>query len=58
MYRSMVGKLLCLTLTWPDIVYSVNVASKYMTNPIEDNFLVLKRILRYRKGTLDMGWGY
>lgn len=55
LYRSLVGKLQYLTLTRPDITFSVDITSRFMTNPFEVQFVSLNRILRYLKGTADYG---
>jgi hypothetical protein len=53
MYRQMVGSLIYLTLTRPDITYVVGVASHHMQNPKKPHLEVVKKILRYVKSTLD-----
>lgn len=55
MYRQLVGSLIYLTLTRPDIAYAVGVVSRFMQNPKKPHF---RRILRYMKGTLDYGLLY
>ena len=54
-YRTLAGKLQYLTLTRPDIQYSVNYICKKMHSPTVSDFDLLKRILRYVRGTTDMG---
>ncbi|KAF5481878.1 hypothetical protein F2P56_002492 [Juglans regia] len=54
-YRSLVGALQYLTLTRPDLAYSVNFVSQFMHSPIEAHFKMVKPILRYVKGTIDFG---
>lgn len=54
-YRSLVGKLQYLTFTRHEISYAVNVCSQYMSKPILNNFKMLKRIIRYLKGTINFG---
>jgi histone deacetylase 1/2 len=54
-YRSLVGALQYLTLTRPDISYGVNKVCQYLHAPTTTHWSAVKRILRYVKGTLDMG---
>lgn len=55
LYRSLVGALQYLTFTRPDIAYAVQQICLFMHAPREPHFNALKRILRYLKGTLDLG---
>eukprot|EP00253_Pinus_taeda_P015435 PITA_15435 len=57
-YRSIVGSLIFLTHTRPDITYLVSLVSRYMTNPSEIHMKAAKRILRYVKGILNFGIHY
>ena len=54
-FRSLAGKLQYLTLTRPDIQFDVNYVCKKMHAPTVLDFSLLKRILRYVKGTMTMG---
>ncbi|KAK2985747.1 hypothetical protein RJ640_005447 [Escallonia rubra] len=58
LFRSLVGSLRYLTCTRPDILYAVGYISRYMENPTTYHFKVAKRILRYIKGTIDLGIFY
>lgn len=58
LFKSLIGSLRYLTITRPDIVYSVGFFSRYMENPKESHWLAAKRILRYIKGTMDFGLFY
>lgn len=51
----MVGKLIYLSHTRPDISFAVSVASQFMNNPTEDHMEAVYRILRYLKMTLGQG---
>lgn len=54
-YRSIAGALQYLTLTRPDLAYAVNQACLFMHAPREVHWGLVKRILRYLRGTLDNG---
>jgi len=54
-FRSLAGKLQYLTLTRPDIQYSVNYICQKMHAPSVSDFNLLKRILRYIRGTTKLG---
>ncbi|KAI3746688.1 hypothetical protein L6452_09127 [Arctium lappa] len=54
-YRSMIGSLLYLTASRPDIMFS---SVRYQSNPKESRFNAVKRILRYLKGTPNLGLWY
>ena len=54
-FRSLAGKLQYLTITRPDIQYAVNFVCQRMHAPTVSDFGLLKRILRYLKGTINMG---
>nr|XP_043611638.1 secreted RxLR effector protein 161-like [Erigeron canadensis] len=52
MYRQLVGSLIYLTLTRPDISFAVGVMSRYMQNPKKSHLEAVRRILIYVKSTL------
>ncbi|WKA03451.1 hypothetical protein VitviT2T_021558 [Vitis vinifera] len=54
-FRGLVGALQYLTLTRPDLSYSVNYASQFMHAPTLVHLKMVRRILRYVKGTIDIG---
>ncbi|KAL4014421.1 hypothetical protein IC575_026623 [Cucumis melo] len=58
LYKQMVGSLMYLTATRPDIMYAVSSISRFMNSPIKFHLLAAKRILRYIKGTPDLGMLY
>jgi hypothetical protein len=49
-----VGKLIYLTVTRPDISYSISQISKFMHSPRTSHLYAIDRILRYLKSTLGM----
>ncbi|KAK2981110.1 hypothetical protein RJ640_021164 [Escallonia rubra] len=57
-FRSLVGGLIYLTHTRPDIAFSVGVVSRFMHNPTAHHLGAAKRILRYIAGTRDFGLWY
>ncbi|KAJ9553670.1 hypothetical protein OSB04_017715 [Centaurea solstitialis] len=57
-YRAMIGSLLYLTASRPDIVFSTGVYARYQCDPRDSHLKAVKRILRYLKGTPDFGLWY
>ena len=55
LYRQLIGCLLYLTHTRPDISYVVSVASRYMDQPHEIHWRETKRILNFVQGTRTHG---
>ncbi|XP_048501594.1 secreted RxLR effector protein 161-like [Beta vulgaris subsp. vulgaris] len=55
MYRQLVGSLIYLTLTIPDIAYAVSVISRFMQKSMKCHLEAVRRLLRYVKGTIDYG---
>jgi hypothetical protein len=58
MYRSLVGSLRYLVNTRPDIAFSVGYVSRFMEKPTQEQFGVVKRIIRYVAGTVNFGCLY
>jgi hypothetical protein len=54
-FRSIVGGLQYLTLTRPDLAFAVNKVCQYMHAPTTTHIAAVKRILRYVRGTTDLG---
>ncbi|CAL1359250.1 unnamed protein product [Linum trigynum] len=54
-YRSIVRSLIYLTSTRPDIAYVVQVVSQFMSSPRTLHMDAVHRILRYLKGTAQVG---
>ena len=57
-YRSLIGCLMYLTATKPDIMFSVSLLSRFMHYASEVHFQTTKRIVRYIKGTTNYGIKY
>ncbi|RVW84580.1 Retrovirus-related Pol polyprotein from transposon RE1 [Vitis vinifera] len=56
--RLLVGSLVYLTVTRPDISYAVHQVSQYLSAPRSTHYAAVLRILRYLKGTLFHGLFY
>ena len=54
-YRGMIGSLLYLTSSRPDIMLSVCVCARFQSNPKESHLGFVKRIIRYVKGSIGLG---
>ncbi|XP_071678452.1 uncharacterized mitochondrial protein AtMg00810-like [Lolium perenne] len=54
-YRSIVGALQYLTLTRPDLAFSVNKICQFLHAPTTEHWTAAKRILRYVQDTLQLG---
>ncbi|GKB48755.1 retrovirus-related pol polyprotein from transposon TNT 1-94 [Tanacetum coccineum] len=54
-YIGMIGSLMYLTVTRPDIQFSTVLCARYQSNPKESHLIALKRILKYLKGTPTLG---
>jgi len=58
MFRGMIGSLLYLTTSRPDIMQFVCVCARFQANPKESHLTDVKRILKYLKGTAWFGLWY
>jgi hypothetical protein len=58
LYKILVGNLLYLTTTRPDIMYAANLVSRFMESPKDSHWKMAKRILRYVAGTLNFRLWY
>ncbi|KAJ0860142.1 putative RNA-directed DNA polymerase [Helianthus annuus] len=54
-YRRLIGRLLYLQATRPDLAYSVNVLSQFVANPRQVHLDAANRVLRYLKNTPGQG---
>ncbi|GKC29076.1 retrovirus-related pol polyprotein from transposon TNT 1-94 [Tanacetum coccineum] len=57
-YRSMIGALMYLTSSRPDIVHATCLCARYQAKPIEKHLKEVKRIFCYLRGTVNMGLWY
>jgi len=55
LYRGMIGSLLYLTASRPDILFSVCLCARFQSDPRESHLIVVKRIIRHLKGTTNLG---
>ena len=58
LYRQLVGSLLYLTHTRPNISFAVGFVSRFSQDPHDSHWKAAKRILRYLKGTVRFGIQY
>ncbi|XP_073271383.1 uncharacterized protein [Primulina huaijiensis] len=58
LYRSIIGSLLYLTASRPDLMFSVCLCARYQSNPKISHLKAVKRILRYIAGTIELGLWY
>ncbi|GJR54889.1 putative ribonuclease H-like domain-containing protein [Tanacetum coccineum] len=58
LYRSMIGSLIYLTSSRPDIMFTVCACARYQVNPKVSHLHVVKRIFRYLKGQPKLGLWY
>nr|GEU61474.1 retrovirus-related Pol polyprotein from transposon TNT 1-94 [Tanacetum cinerariifolium] len=57
-YHSMVGALMYLTTSRPDIMHATCYCARYQAKPTEKHLIAVKRIFRYLKDTIHMGLWY
>ncbi|GKC62256.1 hypothetical protein Tco_1089854 [Tanacetum coccineum] len=58
LFRGMIGSLMYLIASRPDIQFSVCLCARYQANSKESHLVVVKRIFRYLKGTPNLGLWY
>ncbi|GKB55548.1 hypothetical protein Tco_0906301 [Tanacetum coccineum] len=54
----MIGTLMYLTSSRPDLVFAVCICARYQAKPTEKHLHAVKRIFRYLRGTINMGLWY
>ncbi|GKD08036.1 uncharacterized mitochondrial protein-like protein [Tanacetum coccineum] len=57
-YRSMVGFLMYLTTSRPDLAFLVCICARYQGKPTEKHLTMVKRVFGYLKGTINIGLWY
>ncbi|GJZ67427.1 uncharacterized mitochondrial protein-like protein, partial [Tanacetum coccineum] len=58
LYRSMIGSLMCLIASRPDIMFVVCACARFQITPKDSHLHVVKRIFRYLKGQCKLGLWY
>ena len=58
LYRSMIRSLLYVTISRPDIMFSVCMCARFQASPRESHLKATKRTLRYLKHTQNVGLWY
>ncbi|GKB27184.1 retrovirus-related pol polyprotein from transposon TNT 1-94 [Tanacetum coccineum] len=57
-YRGMIGCLMYLTASRPDLVFAVCMCARYQSRPTKKHLEAVKRVFRYLQGTINMGLWY
>ena len=57
-YKGLIGSLLYLTTSMPDIQFDACLCARFQANPKDSYLKVAKRILKYLKGTINVGLWY
>ncbi|GKA81944.1 retrovirus-related pol polyprotein from transposon TNT 1-94 [Tanacetum coccineum] len=57
-FRSMIGSLMYLTASRPDLVFAVCMCARYQASPTKKHLEALKRVFRYLRGTINWGLWY
>ncbi|GJT54675.1 retrovirus-related pol polyprotein from transposon TNT 1-94 [Tanacetum coccineum] len=57
-YRSMIGSLMYLTASRPDLVFAVCMCARYQSRPTKKHLEAVKRVFRYLQGSINMGLWY
>jgi hypothetical protein len=58
LYKQIIGSLMYLTNTRPNICFAVNTLSQFLVEPRHVHLVVAKHVMRYLKGTMDYGLSY
>jgi hypothetical protein len=56
-YRSMIGSLLYVTTSRPDVMQAVGQVAQFQAAPKESHVVAVKRIFKYLKGTKSLDYG-
>ncbi|GJS11903.1 putative ribonuclease H-like domain-containing protein [Tanacetum coccineum] len=58
LYRSMIGSLMYLTASRPDIMFAVSACSRHQVTPLTSHLNAVKKIFKYLKGQPKLGLWY
>lgn len=58
MYQKLIGSLMYLVNTWPDICFVINILTRFQVEPRHNHWIAAKQVLRYLRGTVDYGLRY
>jgi hypothetical protein len=58
LYRQLIGSLMYLVNTRPDICFAVNTLSQFQVEPRQEHWIVANHVLRYIRGTINYGLKY
>nr|GEU85510.1 uncharacterized mitochondrial protein AtMg00810-like [Tanacetum cinerariifolium] len=58
LYRGMIGSLMYLTASRPDLSYAICLCARYQAKPIKKHLQAVKQIFQYLNGTINMGLWY
>jgi hypothetical protein len=58
LYRQIIGSLMYLTNTRPDICFAVNTLSQFLVEPRHVHLVAAKHVTTYLRGTMDYGLSY
>ena len=58
MYMQLIGSLMDLVNTRPDICFAVNTLSQFMVEPRKEHWVVEKHVLNYFRGIVEYGMRY
>ncbi|GKA46610.1 putative ribonuclease H-like domain-containing protein, partial [Tanacetum coccineum] len=58
LYRSMIGSLMYLTTSRPDIMFTVSACSRHQVTPLTSHLNAVKKIFKYLKGQPKLGLWY
>ncbi|GKA29379.1 hypothetical protein Tco_0715624 [Tanacetum coccineum] len=57
-YREMIGTLMYLTASRPNLTFAICMYARYQAKPTEKHLLTVKRIFKYLRGTVNRGLWY